>query len=97
MKHNLEGGQNDKVGSDGAGFRHFKERCAKPRCDCCCQVLQECIGYRSILRTTPWHTLLYYLSKGLSWLLATVAPCKAAQYFLDPCSLQEAERVLVKV
>ena len=46
--------------------------------------------------TTAWHRLLHVLSKGLMWPLAIVAPCKAAQ-LLEPCSLQEAERVLVKV
>lgn len=49
-----------------------------------------------MLGTTVWHRLLYYLGRGLVCLLASASPCKAAK-FLEPCLLQQAEHVLVKV
>lgn len=51
-------------------------------------IMQSCTGFKRGAGTSVFEALL--------WLLAALAPCQAAR-LLQPCSLHQAEYVLVQV
>ena len=73
---------------------------AKPVCDlrycCVCQVVQECVGFKTASGSSLLHRVLLLVAGGLVWLLAVLAPCKVA-WLLHQCPLQLADYALVKV